>query len=64
MTDSEATSPDVIFPRYAQLRQELRDHPEQADILVPALQDLREQWKAYNGRDDLAELATGETEVR
>lgn len=58
-----ALSADTIIDRYRQLKADLRDHPEQAGTIQPLLEQLRSAWKAYNGDDDLPELATGPDEV-
>ncbi len=35
----------------------------EADVFQQQADKLRSEWEAYNGADDLAELATGEDEL-
>lgn len=63
MYASDALAADTMISRYARIRQHLRDCPEESIDLARALKKLRQEWAAYNGLDDLPELATCETEA-
>lgn len=52
--NADAINANAMIDRYLQAE---RDSDTESQI------HLRQQWRAYNGDDDLGELATGESEA-